>query len=33
MKISRSTAMRIVTDLSDIVGQQINMMDENGLNF
>lgn len=31
MKISRSTAMRIVTDLSDIVGQQINMMDENGL--
>jgi len=23
--------MRIVTDLSDIVGQQINMMDENGL--
>ena len=31
MKISRSTAVRIVTDLSDIVGQQINMMDENGV--
>ena len=31
MKISRSTAMRIVTDLSDIVGQKINMMDENGV--
>lgn len=31
MHISHSTAMRIVTDLSDIIRQSINLMDENGV--
>lgn len=31
MHISSATAMRIVTDLSDIIRQKINLMDENGV--
>lgn len=31
MRISHSTAMRIVTELSDIIRQSINLMDENGV--
>lgn len=31
MKISRTTAMRIVSELSDIIQQKINMMDGNGI--
>ena len=30
MKISRSTGMRIVTELSDIIHQRINLIDEKG---
>ena len=31
MHISSATAMRIVTDLSDIIRQKVNLMDENGV--
>ena len=31
MEISRSTAMRIVTELSEIISQKVNLMDEKGM--
>jgi carbohydrate diacid regulator len=31
MELSKQNAMKIVTEISDIIGQHVNMMDENGM--